>query len=66
MRPYFKHDEVFPIIEKVVKNYSQHSTDYMEEGDIVKAMIGDEQGRVILEQLPNHSVSWRAHNMVAR
>jgi hypothetical protein len=66
MRPYFKHDEVFPMIEKVLKDYSQHSTAYMEERDIVTAMIGDQQGRVILEQLPkHHPVSWWAHNMVA-
>jgi|ERR1019366_9085272 hypothetical protein len=66
MRPYFKHDEVFPIIENVLKDYSQHSTDYMEEGDIVTALIEDQQGRVILGQLPkHHPVSWWAHNMVA-
>ena len=66
MGQYFSFHEVFPIIEKVITDYSRRSGGYMTHGDIARAMIEDAEARRVLNRLPiQHSVSWWATNMVA-
>lgn len=66
MGPHFSFPEVFPIVEKVILDRADNSTDYMTHDEIAAAFMRDEAGSKLLDQLPReHSRLWWASNIIA-
>jgi hypothetical protein len=65
MGTYYRQDEVFPLITRIIDEFSQHSSGYMKHGEIVDKMKNDDEARLVLERLPKRQTAdWWASNMV--
>lgn len=62
---FFTHAEAFPIIANLIERQSRAHGGYIEHAEIVKALMSDPQGQVILERRPDKTKKWSAGVMVA-
>jgi len=65
---FFTHDDVFPLIAKVIENQSAGSADYVTHDRIVSGLLKLKEAQAFLEGCPtdkSRTKSWWAHCMVA-
>ena len=65
MGRYYRHDEVFPVIARIIDEFSQGSTGYVKHDKIVNSMLVEPELQIVLDRRPKHRSrdSW-ASNMV--
>jgi hypothetical protein len=70
MEPSWKHADVFPIIARIIDESHQQGRAYLTAKAIATRLVGDREGRPLIEQARQqldgpHSLEWLASNMVA-
>ena len=70
MEPSWKHDDVFPIIARIIGEAHQRDRLYVTAQEIATRLVGDREARALIDQARQRldeprSPEWLASNMVA-
>jgi len=68
--PTWRHADVFPVIERVIKELYKQKGDYLTHGEIADGLLNESDGAQFIQQALEtsqkpHTAEWLAHNMVA-
>jgi hypothetical protein len=65
----FTHDDVFPVIERLIREQFQKTRDYVSHAELTAALLSDEMGRKLIAIAKLRGNDWSdqdwANNMIA-